>query len=336
LADYAGVLVYGEFGDGKLSAITRELLGIGRKLADELGEHLSIVLVGSGANAHGQEAIACGAEKVYIVGDVPSESYEGASYTAIIERLCRETVRPAILLLGHTLTGRDLAPKLAFRLETGLVMDCVWLGLDPESKALLGKRPVAGGNVQATYRVESARPQLATIRSKAMEPLEKDDIRSGEVLHLSAGVDVSAVRVKVLESVREETTGPKLEDAEIVVSGGRGIGSPADFKSYITQGLGKVLGAAVGGTRAAVDLGLITEQQQIGLTGKIISPDLYFAIALSGAAQHISGCSGAKHIVAINKDENAPIFAHAEFGIVGDYKKVLPTLTEKLKQVLSS
>jgi len=335
LTDYAGVLAYGEFGEGKLSAITLELLSVGKKLADELGEHLSIVLIGNGADAHRQEAIAFGAEQVYVIDGVPVESYEGPSYATIIERLCRETARPAILLLGHTLTGRDLAPRLAFKLETGLVMDCIWLGIDPESKALLGKRPVAGGNVQAVYRVEAAYPQLATIRPKAMEPPKRDDSRRGEVLRVSAGINASAAKVKVLRRVREETTGPKLEDAEIIVSGGRGVGSPADFESYITQGLGKVLGAAVGGTRAAVDLGLITEQQQIGLTGKIVSPNLYFAIALSGAAQHISGCSGSKHIVAINKDENAPIFAHAEFGIVGDYKKVLPPLTEKLKQVLS-
>ena len=333
--DYAGVLVYGEIGEGKISAATLELLGIGRKLADALGEHLSIVFIDSGADNYSREAIAYGAEQVYLIEDAPSDHYEGASYAAIMERLCRDTIRPAILLLGQTLSCRDLAPRLAFKLKTGLVMDCLWLGIEPESKRLLARRPVAGGNVHATYRVKAGWPQIATVRLKAMEPLQKDDSRQGEALHISAGIDASAVRAKVLQRVKEETTGPKLETAEIIISGGRGIGSQEEFESYITQGLAKVLGAAVGGTRAAVDFGLITAQQQVGLTGKIVSPNLYFAIALSGATQHLTGCSGSKHIVAINKDENALVFGFAEFGIVGDYRKVLPPLTEKLKQVLS-
>jgi len=335
VTDYAGVLIYGEVSEGRLSSTTLELLGIGRKLADALGERMSVVLIGSGTGNYGQEAISYGAEQVYALQDIPSDHYEGASYAAIMERLCRETIRPAILLLGQTLRGRDLAPRLAFRLETGLVMDCLWLGIEPESKRLLAKRPVSGGNVHATYRVEAGWPQLATVRLKSMEPLERDDSRQGEILYLPAGIDASAVRVKVLQRVKEEMAGPKLETAEAVVSGGRGIGSREEFESYITQGLAEVLGAAVGGTRAAVDFGLISEQQQVGLTGKIVSPNLYLAIALSGATQHITGCSGSKHIVAINRDENALIFGFADFGIVGDYKKVLPPLTERLKQVLS-
>ena len=336
MADDTCVLVYGEVVEGELSAITLELLGIGTQLAGALGGHLSIVLIGSEAGACTGEAVACGAKRVYVVVDTPSESYEGSSYVAIMEKVCHETVRPAIVLIGQTLTGRDLAPRLAFRLNTGLVMDCIWLGIDPQSKRLLAKRPVAGGNVEAVYRIEGDGPQLATVRCRAMEPLERDDSRQGEVLQISAGIGPSVVRAKVLQRVKEEMVGPKLETAEIIVSGGRGIGSPEEFAEYITNGLGKVLGAAVGGTRAAVDSGLIPDTQQIGLTGKIVSPNLYIAVALSGAPQHITGCSGAKHIVAINKDENAPIFAHAEFGIVGDYKKVLPSLTDKLKQVLST
>jgi electron transfer flavoprotein alpha subunit len=335
MGNHSGVLIYGEMGEGKLAAITLELLGIGRELADALGEQLSMVLIEKNASEYGQEAIFHGADQVYAVEDAPSEGYEGASYTAILEKICRETVQPAIFLIGQTLTGRDLAPRLSFRLDTGLVMDCVWLGIDAESRRLKGKRPVAGGNVLATYSVKSHMPQLATVRRKAMTPLERDDSRKGEILQTPAGFEESAVRARLIKRVKEESAGPDLETADVIVSGGRGIDTPEDFETYITKGLAKVLGAAVGGTRAAVDFGLISEQHQVGLTGKIVGPNLYFAVALSGATQHITGCSGSKYIVAINRDEKAQIFNFARFGIVGDYTKVLPPLVEKLKEVMS-
>jgi electron transfer flavoprotein alpha subunit len=333
--NYSGVLIYGEIDEGRLASVTLEMLGIGRELADDLGQQLSMVLIEKNAGEYTQEAIAFGADQVYAVEDAPGEGYEGASYTSIVEKLCRETVKPSIVLLGQTLRGRDLAPRLAFRLDTGLVMDCVWLGIDDESKRLKAGRPVAGGNVLATYSVKSDGPQLATVRKKAMAPLERDDSRQGEILQVQAGIEESAVKARLIERVKEESEGPDLENADVVVSGGRGIDSPEEFESYITQGLARVLGAAVGGTRAAVDFGLISEQHQVGLTGKIVGPNLYFAVALSGATQHITGCSGSKYIVAINRDENAQIFNFASFGIVGDYKKVLPPLVEKLKEVMA-
>ncbi len=330
MAYYKDILIYGEVDDGKISPITLELLGIGRKLADARKEQLSIILIGRDIDQFGSKAIAHGADKVYIVEDAPIDDYEGASYTAIMGNLCKETIKPAIVLLGQTLTGRDLAPRLAFRLESGLVTDCVGLSIDPDSKQLLATKPVAGGNVLATYLIKEDVPQLATVRCKAMEPSAHDESRKGDVLRLSAGISESAVRVKVVRRVKEESQGPNLETATIIVSGGRGIGAPEDFEKYIKQGLAKVLGAAVGGTRAAVDFGLISEQHQVGLTGKIVGPNLYFAVALSGAIQHITGCAGSKNIVAINKDANAQIFRFARFGIVGDYKKILPKLTEQL------
>jgi len=335
MSDYASVLVYGETVEGELASLTLELLGAGKRLASTLRQELSIVFIGSEADNCGQEAIAYGAEVVYVVDDPSYEYYEGASYAAVLERLCRETVRPAIVLFGQTLLGRDLAPRLAFKLDAGLIMDCIWLDIEQQSGRLLAKRPVAGGNIEATYRLEGEGSQLATVRSKVMEALERDDTRRGDIHHLSLDTDISVPRANVLEEVKEDIVGPKLETAEVIVSGGRGVGTAEDFESYITQALAKVLGAAVGGTRAAVDLGILSEQQQVGLTGKIVSPNLYFAVALSGAPQHITGCSGSKHIVAINKDQNAPVFGYAEFGIVGDYRKVLPPLTQKLKEVLS-
>ena len=174
---------------------------------------------------------------------------------------------------------------------------------------------------------------MATVRCRAMEPLEKDDSLRGETVNVSAGIDMFAVKATVVDRVLEEAEGPNIETAEIVVSGGRGIGSAEDFDHYITNGLAKVLGAGVGGSRGAVDAGLVSEQHQVGLTGKIVGPNLYVAVALSGAIQHIAGCSGSKNIVAINIDENAQIFKFARFGIVGDYKKAIPPLIEKLKEV---
>lgn len=329
-----GVLIYGEVEGGKLSPITLELLGIGRILADARSEELSVTLIDREADNCGQEAIAHGADRVYAVKDAPTEHFEGASFAAIMEKLCTDTARPAIILMGQTVRGRDLAPRIAFRLGAGLVTDCLALDIDQETKALIAIKPVSGGNVLATYAVKDSGLQMATIRRRAMEPLAGDDSRQGEIVTLPAGVDESVVKARLVEQVIEESEGPNIENAEIVVSGGRGIGSTEDFENYITKGLAEVLGAGVGGTRGAVDAGLISEQNQVGLTGKIVGPNLYFAVGLSGAIQHMAGCSSSKNVVAINIDENAQIFKFARFGLVGDYKQVLPPLIEKLKEVL--
>jgi len=334
MTDHKNILIFGEISGGKLSPVTLELLGIGRKLADARGEQLAVVVIDRKADDWSQETIAFGADKVYVIKDAPTEHFEGASFTAIMEKLCRDIMKPAIVLLGQTLTGRDLAPRLAFRLKTGLVTDCVRLDIGPETKELLAVKPVSGGNVTAVYGMKEGGPQIATVRRRAMEPLEKDDSLQGEIVNVSAGVDESTVKAKFVDRVLEETEGPNIENAEIVVAGGRGISTAEDFENYITKGLADVLGAGVGGSRGAVDAGLISEQRQVGLTGKIIGPNLYFAVALSGAIQHIAGCSGSKNIVAVNIDENAQIFKFARFGIVGDYKQVIPPLIEKLKELM--
>lgn len=334
MSDHKNVLIFGEISEGQLSPVTLELLGIGRKLADARGEQLAAVLIDRKAGDWSRETIAHGAERVYVIKDAPAEFYEGATFAAIMERLCMDTVKPAVVLFGQTLTGRDLAPRLAFRLKAGLVTDCIGLEIDPETKTLIAVKPVSGGNVLATYGMKDGWPQMATIRRRAMKPLEKDDSLQGEIVDLAAGVDGSAVIAELVERVIDETEGPNIENAEIVVSGGRGISSAEDFENFITKGLAHVLGAGVGGSRGAVDAGLVSEQHQVGLTGKIVGPNLYVAVALSGAIQHIAGCSGSKNIVAVNIDENAQIFKFAKFGIVGDYKQVLPPLIEKLKEVL--
>ena len=331
MAEYKGVMVFCEVAEGKLASIAAEGLGCGRKLADELGEELYAVLVGDGVNSLAQEAIAAGADKVYVIDDPLLGAYQADSYVAVMEKVIKE-VMPQILILGQTPVGRDLAPGLAFRLGTAVTMDCIELAIDPGSKRLLQTKPVYGGNAQAIFAGDT-NPQIATIRTKAMSPLEPDASRKGEIISIDAGLEPSAIRTKVLDKVVEEVEGIKLEDAEIVVTGGRGIGSPEGFKQL--EELARLLKGAVGASRPPCDNGWVLDTLQIGLTGKIVAPELYIAIALSGSSQHMSGCSGSKTIVAINKDPEANIFREARFGVVGDWKKVLPAFTEKVKELLA-
>jgi len=331
MAEYKGVMIYGEVVEGKLASITAELLGGGRKLADDLGQELSAVLVGSDVSNFAQEAITLGAEKVYVIDDPLLKDYQTDSYLAVVEKVIRQAM-PRIFLMGQTSIGRDLAPRLAFRLGTAVSLDCIDLSIDPESKLLLQTKPVYGGNAQAVFTFESF-PQICTVRPKALSPLEPDASRKGEVVNIEAGLDPSAIRTKVLEKVKEEVEGIKLEDAEVVIGGGRGIGSAEGFRQL--EELAKIMKGAVGASRPPCDNGWVPAGAQIGLTGKIIAPDLYIAVALSGASQHMSGCSGAKNIVAINKDPEANIFREARFGVVGDWKKVLPAFTEKVKELLA-
>jgi len=331
MADYKGVMVCGEISEGKLAAATLELLGGGRGLADNLGQELSLVLMGSGLGDLGKEAIAFGADKVYIVDDPLLKDYQTDAYVAVMEKVVKQ-VSPNILLMGTTAMGRDLAPRLAFRLDTAVSMDCVALDIDPDSKLLLQTRPVYGGNAKAVYICEDSKPQIAAVRAKAMDPRERDDARKGEVIAIEAGLDPSIIRTKVVDTVKEEVAGIKLEDADVIVTGGRGMGSTEGFQEL--EPLAKALGAAIGATRPPCDNGWVPASLQVGLTGKIVSPTLYIAVALSGSSQHIAGCSGSKNIIAINKDPEANIFKEARFGVVGDYKKVLPAFTEKVKELL--
>lgn len=331
MAENKGVMVCGEIIEGKLAPITLEMLGGARALADTLGEEVSLVLMGSGIGNLASEAIAFGADKVYVVDDPLLADYQTDSYLPVMEKVVRQAA-PNILLLGQTAIGRDLAPKLAFRLDTAVAMDCIELSIDPESKLMLGTRPVYGGNARGVYACET-RPQMATVRAKAMEPRERDDSKKGEVISIESGLDPSMIRTKIVDKVKEEIVGIKLEDAEVVICGGRGIGSPEAFKDL--EALAKLLGGAVGATRPPCDDGWVPSSLQIGLTGKIISPTLYIGVALSGSSQHLAGCTGAKNIIAINKDAEANIFREAQFGVVGDYKKVLPAFAEKLKELLS-
>ena len=330
MAEYKGVMAYCEAAEGKLAAIATEELGCGRKLADDLGQELYAVLAGSEVSSFAREAITFGADKVYVIDDPLLKDYQTDAYAAVMEKVIKQ-VMPRVLLMGQTAIGRDLAPRLAFRLETTATMDCIELAIDPESKRLRQTKPVYGGNARAIFTGESY-PQIATVRAKAMSPLKPNASRQGEIINLDAGLDPSAIRTKVLEKVVEAVEGIKLEDAEIIVSGGRGIGGAEGFKQL--EELARLLKGAVGASRPPCDNGWAPDTAQVGLTGKIVAPELYIAVALSGSSQHLSGCSGSKNIIAINKDPEANIFREARFGVVGDWKKVIPAFTDKVKELL--
>ncbi len=331
MAEYKGVMVFSEIAEGRLSAMATELLGCGRHLADALGEELDAILVGNGISSLAREAFAFGADKIYVADDPLLEDYQTDSYVLVMEKVVKR-VLPRILLLGQTAIGRDLAPRLAFRLGTTATMDCIELAIDAGSKLLRQTRPVYGGNALATFTSE-LHPQIATVRAKVFSPLEPDTSRQGEVVNIEAGLEPSAIRTKVLNKVSQKVAGVRLEDAAVVVAGGRGMGSADGFNQL--EELAKLLKGAVGATRPPCDNGWLPNSAQIGLTGKIVSPDLYIAVAISGSSQHISGCAGAKNIVAINKDPEANIFRLAHFGIVGDWKKVLPAFTARIRELMS-
>jgi len=329
MADNKGVLVVGDINEGKLAAITAEMLGAGKKLATKLGEPLCAALLGSGVKGLAAEAIAFGADKVFVVDDANLKDYQSDAYVTAAESVIKQA-NPRIVLLGQSTVGRDLAPRLAFRFNTSISMDCVDLDVDA-NKLLVQTKPVYGGNARAIFTTE-ALPQMATVRPKAMTALPRDAAKTGEVVDVASGIDPAKIRTKFVKKIKEEVAGVKLEDAPAVIAGGRGIGGVEGFKQL--DELAKLFKGAVGATRPAVDNNWVPATIQVGLTGKIVAPELYIAIALSGSSQHMAGCSGSKAIVAINKDPESNIFREARFGIVGDWKQALPAFTAKVKELM--
>jgi electron transfer flavoprotein alpha subunit len=332
MADNKGVMVFCEINGDKIAAIATELFGCGKKLATDLGQELVAVIAGSNVSGTAQQAIAYGADKVYVIDDASLKDYQSDAYVQVIEKVARQ-VMPAILIFGQTNMGRDLTPRLAFKLNTAATMDCIELAIEPQSKQLLQTKPVYGGNARAIFSSDLF-PQMATLRAKAATPLAIDTSRKGEVINVSVQIDPATIKARVTQKIKEEVTGIKLEDAKVIVTGGRGIGGADGFKQL--DELAKILKGAVGASRPPCDNKWIADTAQIGLTGKIVTPELYFAIAVSGSSQHMAGCTGSKTIVAINKDPEANIFREARFGVVGDWKKVLPALTAKVKELVAA
>ncbi len=330
MAENKGIMIIAEFLDGKLAPISKEILGAGSKLSKDLSEPLVAVLIGEGVKGIAPQAIAHGADVVYVVEDALLKDYRTDAYVVAIEKVAAQ-VNPRIILAGQTTIGRDLAPRLAFHLNSAATMDCIDLAIEAGTKKLLMTKPVYGGNARAIF-TSDVLPNVVTVRVKAMTALAPDDSRKGQVVTLAAGLDVAAIRTNVLQKVVQEVQGIKLEDASVVVSGGRGIGGPEGFKQI--ESLAKLLKGAMGASRPPCDSGWVPETKQVGLTGKIVSPDVYIAVAISGSSQHLAGCSGSKNIIAINRDAEANIFKEARFGVVGDWKKIVPALEAKLHELL--
>jgi electron transfer flavoprotein alpha subunit len=328
--EYKGVMIFAEVTDGKPAPITRELLGAGRRLAGELGEELSVIIAGSEIAKIAAELAISGADKIYAVDDPLLQDYRTDSFTAVVEKVCK-TVNPRILLMGHTTIGRDLAPATAFRLGTAAATDCIALDIDDMNQQLLMTKPIYGGNARAVYTMETF-PQIATVRAKTMNAITLDSSHKGKIVNIPAGINQNTIRTKVIEKVVEEEKGVKLEEAAVIVTGGRGIGGAEGFKQL--EELAKLLKGAVGASRTACDNGWVKDTMQIGLTGKIVAPEVYIAVAVSGTTQHLAGCSGARNIIAINKDPDANIFNEARYGVVGDWKKVVPAFEKKAKEIL--
>jgi electron transfer flavoprotein alpha subunit len=329
--DARGVLVLAEVSDGQLAGIAQELLGVGRRLADALGQELAAAVLGSQLGDSGGEAIAYGADKVYTIDDPLLATPQPDAYTGALEQLCRD-VQPSILLLGKTSLGVEVGPRLAFRLQTALGSDCTDLRIDPESKRLVMTRPVFGGNAMLEVACAERFPQMASVRAKTHAPLPRDEARRGEVVQRPSGIDASVVRAKFISRNKKAVDGMTLAGAPIVISGGRGLKGAENFKHL--KELGDLIGAAVGASKAAVDEGWVPPEMQVGLTGVTVTPNLYIAVGISGAAQHIAGMGYSKNIVAINRDPDAAIFQRAHFGVVGDWQKILPAFTRKCKELL--
>ncbi|CAI8038655.1 Electron transfer flavoprotein subunit alpha [Geodia barretti] len=332
MADANGILVFGDAPDGQLASTAQELLAAGRSLADALNQELAIAIIGADVADAPRQAIAHGADKAYAVTNPSLGDYHPDLYLAAMQTVADED-NPSIILISRNNEGRELAPRLAFRLGVGLAQDCLEVSADAATGRLLANRPVYGGSAIAVVSCTHT-PQIAALRPKTYEPLDADAGRSGQVVAFPVDIDASAAKTRVINVVKEEAAGIKLEDARIVVSGGRGLGGPEPFSQL--EELAGLLGGAVGASRAAVDSGWVPANYQVGLTGKTITPDLYITVAISGASQHMAGCSGSKAIVAINKDADANIFKEARYGVVGDWEKVIPALTETVRELTQS
>jgi caffeyl-CoA reductase-Etf complex subunit CarE len=327
-ADWRGVLVYAEQREGKVHPVAYELLGRGRELAATLGEPVYAIVVGSGLVEAAEELVKRGADKVLTYDHPSLATYRDDPYSQILTEAARE-LKPSIFLIGATSIGRALGPRVAAKLRTGLTADCTSLDIDPQMKVLLQTRPAYGGNIMATIYTQNSRPQMATVRYKVMTEAKIDPAHKGEVIKKTVDPSKLQDRVRVLgfEAAKEQVS---IVDADIVVSGGKGLGEPKGFE--LIQQLATALGGAVGASRPTVDEGWIEYRHQVGLSGRTVRPKLYVACGISGAVQHQAGMKTSDVIIAINKDREAPICRISTLAAVGDLYEVVPRLIEKIKE----
>ena len=344
IAEYKGVFVFAQQVDNKLSGIALELVGKGKDLAKDLGTEVTAVLVGSGVKDLADELAAYGADKVILVDDPELKEYRTEPYAHALSSVI-EKYKPEIFLVGATAIGRDLGPRVSARIHTGLTADCTQLdigdfpinpvpGKEQLHNQLLMTRPAFGGNTIATIACPEFRPQMATVRPGVMQKAPKIEGAKAVVEEFNPGFTPDGKYVEILEIVKSVVDTVDIMDAKILVSGGRGVGNPENFK--LLDDLAEVLGATVSCSRAVVDAGWKPKDLQVGQTGKTVRPNVYFAIGISGAIQHLAGMEESDLIIAINKDETAPIFDVADYGIVGDLNKIVPALTEKLKAEMAA
>ncbi len=328
LASWSGVWVYCEFRAGALAPVALELLGVGRKLADARRVKLSAVLIGADTAGTAEKLIAHGADMVYLADDPALAYFTDETYGAILTDLIQHH-KPEIVLAGATAIGRSFIPGVANALGAGLTADCTQLDIREDDGALLQTRPAFGGNIMATIVCPSSRPQMSTVRPKVMKELEFDANRGGEIVEVSIQPAMLQSKVRVLESVISEDDDVNIQESDILVGGGRGLDSEKGFA--LIRELAASLSGSVSASRAVVDAGWIGYPHQVGQTGKSVAPKLYLACGLSGAIQHVAGMQSSETIVAINRDEHAPIFDVADFGIVGDLFEILPKLIRKIE-----
>ena len=329
LSAWSGIWVFAEARHGSIAPVAFELLGIGRKLADQRGTLLTAVLLGAEVEDKAAELIAAGADKVLLADDPALTQYREDVYGKVLEYMIVQH-KPEVVLAGATAIGRSVIPQVANSLGAGLTADCTALAIRPEDGVLLQTRPAFGGNIMATIECPQTRPQMATVRPNVMAPAQRDAARSGEVIKVQLAPELLASKIEVLETVFSQAQEANIQEVEVLVSGGRGLGNEKGFA--LLHELATELHGAVSASRAAVDSGWIGYPCQVGQTGKTVSPKLYIACGISGAVQHTVGMQSAETIVAINRDERAPIFDLATYGLVGDLFEILPLLTEKIRE----
>jgi electron transfer flavoprotein alpha subunit len=326
--DRRGVWVFAEQNQGTLHPVSLELLGEARGLGRELEQEVSAVLLGSQVSSLTRPLVAYGAQRVYLANHRALKDYRTEAYAKVMETLVSR-YKPSILLMGATHLGRDLAPRLARLAGAGLTADCTELRIDPDEGILLQTRPAFGGNVMATIANRYSRPQMATVRPGVMEALRTPG-NKGKVIRHKVTLTEKVIGTKVLETVRESRKRVNLSEARVVVAGGRGVGDAKGFK--VLEKLARAMGGETAGTRIAVEEGWIPTERQVGQTGQTIRPEIYIACGISGAIQHRAGMLGSRYIIAINKDERAPIFEVADWGIVGDLHEVVPAFTKAVRE----
>ncbi len=323
------VLVFAEVKDGRVKKVALEMLSEGKKMAEKLGGDLSAVLMGSGIESLAEQLGQYGADKVYVADNEVLKDYTCDAYAKVMADLIKAN-EPAIVLYGATILGKDLSPRVAARVETGLASDCTDIGLDDDGK-FTATRPMFAGKAYVDLSFTDSKPNMASVRPNALPVSPPDESKKAEVVKVDVNISPDDIRTTVKEVMKTAGEKPDLTEAEVIVSGGRGMKGPENFK--LIEDLADVLGATVGASRAAVDAGWRTVDDQVGQTGKVVSPNLYIACGISGAIQHLAGMSTSKYIVAVNKDSEAPIFQKADYGIVDDLLKVVPVLTEEIKKL---